>query len=63
MAGPVLSGAVQVTLRLVADAADTSGSPGLPGASPPTSATVTVIVCSAVFSRSPLPLVASTVTR
>ena len=62
MAGPALAGAVQLTLRLVADAADTAGAAGWPGASPPTSVTVTVIVCVAVFTRSSAPLVAVTTT-
>ena len=38
------------------------GAFGLPGASPPASVTVTVIVCVAVFSRSTAPLVAVTTT-
>ena len=62
MAGPAFDGADQLTLRLVADAADTFGASGLPGASVFTSVTVTVIVCVAVFSRSPAPLVAVTTT-
>ena len=61
-AGPALAGAVHVTLRLDSDAADTVGADGAEGASPPTSVTVTVIACVAVFSRVPVPLVACTVT-
>ena len=62
MAGPALAGADQFTVRLDTDAVVTVGAPGLPGASPLTSVTVTVIVCSAVFTRSPMPLVAVTST-
>ena len=62
IAGPAFDGADQFTVRLVADATDTIGASGLPGASPPTSVTVTVIVWVAVFSRVPVPLVACTVT-
>ena len=62
MAGPALSGADQFTVRLDTDAGATVGAAGLPGASPLTSVTVTVIVCVAVFSRSPVPLVAVTST-
>ena len=58
MAGPALAGFVHVTVRLVTDAAATVGAAGLPGASPATSVTVTVIVCVAVFSRVSVPLVA-----
>ena len=57
-----MDGADQFTLRLVADAADTLGLAGLPGASPLTSVTVTVMVCVAVISRVPVPLVACTTT-
>ena len=62
-AGPALAGADQLTFRLVSDAADTAGAAGAEGSSPLTSVTVTVIDCSAVFSRVPMPLVACTVTR
>ena len=62
MAGPSLSGIVQLTVRLVTDAADTHGASGLPGASRPTSLTVTVIACVAVFTRVSVPLVAVTTT-
>ena len=63
ISGPALSGAVQVTVRLVTDAASTDGASGAEGASVSSSVTVTVIVCVAVCSRSPVPLVAWTVTR
>ena len=62
IAGPALDGADQFTLRLVTDAADTLGLAGLPGASPLTSVTVTVMTSVAVFTRVPAPLVAVTVT-
>ena len=62
IAGPALDGADQFTVRLVADAADTAGAAGLPGASVFTSVTVTVIVCVAVFTRPAAPLVAVTCT-
>ncbi len=62
IAGPPLAGADQFTVRLDTDAGATVGASGLPGASPPTSVTVTVIVCVAVFTRSPVPLVACTST-
>ena len=62
IAGPAFDGADQFTVSLDTDAAVTVGAAGLPGASVLTSVTVTVIVCVAVFSRSPVPLVASTVT-
>ena len=60
--GPSLSGAAQVTRRLDTEAADTFGAPGAPGASVLSSVTVTVMVWVAVFSRSPSPLLACTVT-
>ena len=62
IAGPALSGFVHVTVRLVTDAGATVGAAGAAGFSPPTSVTVTVIVCVAVFSRVPVPLVACTST-
>ena len=62
IAGPAFDGAVQDTFRLVAEAVDTEGVAGAPGASPASSVTVTVIVWSAVFSRAPVPLVARTTT-
>ena len=62
IAGPAFEGAVQDTFRLVAEAVDTEGVAGAPGASPASSVTVTVIVWSAVFSRTPVPLVARTTT-
>ena len=60
--GPAFAGAAQVTVTLLTEADDTVGVAGTPGASPSTSVTVTVIVWSAVFSRSPVPLVARTTT-
>ena len=60
--GPAFDGAAQETFRLVAEADDTEGVAGAPGASPASSVTVTVIVWSAVFSRAPVPLVARTTT-
>ena len=57
-----MSGADQFTVRLDTESGATVGAAGLPGASPLTSVTVTVIVWVAVFSRVPVPLVASTVT-
>ena len=57
-----MSGADQFTVRLDTESGDTAGAAGLPGASPLTSVTVTVIVCVAVFSRVPVPLVAVTST-
>ena len=60
ISGPALSGAVQLTFRLDTDSADTDGASGAPGAD--TSVTVTVIVCVAVLTRAPVPLVAWTVT-
>ena len=62
IAGPAFAGAVQKTFRLVAEADDTEGAAGIPGASPPMSVTVTVIVWSAAFARAPVPLVARTTT-
>ena len=62
MAGPALVGADQFTVSLDTDAVVTVGAFGLPGASPATSVTVTVIVWVAVFTRSPMPLVAVTST-
>ena len=62
IAGPAFDGADQFTVSLDTDAGATVGAAGLPGASVFTSVTVTVIVCVAVFSRSPVPLVTSTVT-
>ena len=62
MAGPALSGADQLTLRLDADAGDTDGASGAAGRSPSTSVTATVIVWVAVFTRAPVPLVACTST-
>ena len=62
IAGPALVGADQFTERLDTDAAATVGAAGLPGASVFTSVTVTVIVCVAVLTRSPAPLVAVTST-
>ena len=62
IAGPGFAGAAQFTVTLVAEADDTVGGSGTPGASPPTSVTVTVIGWSAVFTRSPVPLVARTTT-
>ena len=62
IAGPAFSGADHVTFRLVTEADDTDSADGAAGFSPPTSATVTVIGRVAVFSRAPVPLVASTVT-
>ena len=62
IAGPAFAGAVQVAVRLVAEADDTEGEAGTPGASPATSVTVTVIVWSAVFARAPVPLIARTTT-
>ena len=63
ISGPALSGAAQLTFRLVTDSADTDGASGADGASVSSSVTVTVIVWVAVCSRSPVPLVACTVTR
>ena len=62
ISGPALSGAAQFTFRLDTDAADTFGASGAPGASFLSSPTVTVIAWIAVFSRSPVPLVACTST-
>ena len=62
IAGPAFAGAVHAAVRLVTEADDTVGATGTPGASPPASVTVTVIVWSAVFTRSPAPLVARTTT-
>ena len=63
IAGPSFEGAAQVTVTLVTEAAVTVGASGTPGASPSTFVTVTAIVWSAVFFRSPVPLVARTSTR
>ena len=60
--GPAFVGAVHVAVTLVTEADDTVGATGTPGASPPTSVTVTVIVWSAVFTRAPVPLIARTTT-
>ena len=60
--GPAFAGAVQAAVTLVTPAAVTIGAAGTLGASPATSVTVTVIVWSAVFTRSPVPLVARTIT-
>ena len=60
--GPAFTGTVQDTATLVTPADATVGATGTPGASPSTSVTVTVIVWSAVFSRSSVPLVARTTT-
>ena len=49
MAGPVLAGAVQLTVRLLLDAAVSLGAPGLPGGSS-TSATLTVTATVSVPS-------------
>ena len=62
IAGPSFEGAAQVTVTLVTEADDTVGASGTPGASPSTFVTVTVIGWSAVFTRSPVPLVARTST-
>ena len=62
IAGPALSGALQLTVTLLTDTVVTAGASGLPGFSPSTSVTVTVIVCVTLFSRSPVPLVTSTTT-
>ena len=62
ISGPSLSGARQVTFRLDTDAADTDGASGAPGASVSSSITVTVIAWVSVCSRSPVPLLACTVT-
>ena len=58
----MFTGGTQDTVTLVTPADDTVGTAGTPGASPSTSVTVTVIVCSAVFSRASAPLVARTTT-
>ena len=63
ISGPALSGADQLTFRLVTDAGDTDGASGAAGASVSSSLTVTVMVWVPVFSRSPVPLVACTTTR
>ena len=60
MAGPVFAGAVQVTARLVNEAALTVGASGASGGSS-TSVTVTVIVCSDVIARSAVPPVPAAV--
>ena len=60
--GPALGGAAQATVTLLTEADDTAGVAGAPGASPSSSVTVTVIVWSAVFSRTPVPLLARTTT-
>ena len=60
--GPAFGGAVQETFRLLAEADDTDGVAGAPGASPSAFVTVTVIGWSAVFSRAPVPLLARTTT-
>ena len=62
ISGPALSGADQLTFKLVTDAGDTDGASGAPGASVSSSITVTVIVWSAVITRASLPLVARTTT-
>ena len=62
ISGPALSGASQVTFRLVTDADDTDGASGAAGASVSSSITVTVMVWVPVCSRSPVPLVACTTT-
>ena len=62
IAGPGFGGAVQVTVTLVTEADDTVGASGTPGASSSTFVTVTAIVWSVVFFRSPVPLVARTTT-
>ena len=62
IAGPAFVGAVQAAVTLVGEADDTVGATGTPGASPPAFVTVTVIVWSAGFIRSPKPLVARTTT-
>ena len=63
MGGPVLSGSLQVTFRLVASLPGaTAGAAGAAGASESSSVTVTAMVWSAVSRRSPLPLVARTIT-
>ena len=58
MAGPVLVGALQLTVRLVWDAAVTAGIAGLPGASVSSSVTFTA---TATVSVPPLPSLACTV--
>ena len=63
IAGPALSGALQLTFTLLTDTVVTVGASGLPGFSASSSVTVTVIVCDTLFSRSPVPLVTSTTTR
>ena len=60
--GPAFAGGTQDTVTLVTPADTTLGAAGTPGASPPTSVTVTVIVWSAVFTRASAPLVARTTT-
>ena len=60
--GPAFTGGTQDTVTLLTPVDTTVGAAGTPGASPPTSVTVTVIVWSAVFTRSSVPLVARTTT-
>ena len=62
IAGPGFAGAAQFTVTLVTEAGVTTGASGTPGASPSTFVTVTAIGWSAVFTRSPVPLVARTTT-
>ena len=63
ISGPAFAGATQCTRTLVSDTVSTSGAAGVPGCSSSSSVTVTVSVCSARFSRSPVPLLTSTTTR
>ena len=58
-----MSGALHTTFSLLTDTVVTVGAAGVPGCSSSSSVTVTVSVCSARFSRSPVPLLTSTTTR
>ena len=65
MAGPVFSGAFQLTVRLLCpsvSAASTVGAVGFPGGSVSLSVTVTMMVWEAVKTRSPAPDIAVTLT-